>query len=203
MTTDITVVPGPQPVFILRTPSFSYILRVDANGDLVHAHFGAPSSTAPAEAHDLGGWVREQCRREFPDVGRGDMRLPAVHIQHASGHTVSHFSYAGYKVLEGKPALVGQPHTHGGEDAVSTLQVQMKDSKSDVTATLSYSVFARGAIARSVAIRNDSKKEIRIERLASLSLDMPSGPLEMVHHYGNWGREFAHVRRKVEHGNQG
>jgi alpha-galactosidase len=202
MTTGITVLPGPQPVFILRTPALAYILRVDAHGDLVHSHFGAPTSSAPVEAHDLGGWVREQCRREFPDVGRGDMRLPAVHIAHASGHTVSHFVYASHRVVEGKPALVGQPHTHGDE-GVSTLLVELEDAKSGVGATLRYSVFARGAIVRSVSVRNDSKQDIRLERLASLALDFASGPLEMVHHFGNWSREFMHVRRKVEHGNQG
>jgi len=206
MTTSITATDGAQPTFTLRTPAFSYIIRVDETGQLITSHFGAPLSCPPPEENvDLGGWNRDQRRREFPAVGRGDMKLPAVHIQHASGHTVSHFTYASHKIVEGKPELVGQPHTFGSNDEVSTLVIELEDKKNNVAASLSYSVFSRGAIVRSAKIRNTGKEAIKLERIASFSVDLATAEsdVEMVHHFGNWAREFQHVRRKIEHGNQG
>jgi alpha-galactosidase len=205
---SIAVTGGATPTFTLGAKSLSYILRVDTDGELVGVHFGAATGVTDSEVvPDLGGWQREQRRREIPTAGRGDLRVPGVHISHsgAGGHTVSRFTYVSHSVVNGKPALSGQPHTFAGdeEDDVQTLHVEVEDKASNVAATLSYSVFARGAIARNVTLKNNGSADITLERVASLALDLPSGDLEMVHHYGSWAHEFGHVRRKVVHGTQG
>lgn len=198
--------PDSSPVFHLSTSVFSYIFHVNEVGDLVLDHYGAPATAATPEPDtDVVGWMRVQRRREFPDVGRGDMRLPAIHISHAGrgGHTVSAFAYSSHTIVDGKPPLPGLPATFGNSKVVKTLQVTMVDKYSDVEAVLSYSVFGCGALARSWALTNKGSADITIERAASICVDFPSEDLEFIHQYGNWARECMTVRRKVEQGTQG
>lgn len=201
MTAAVTIT-GSPPSFALRTPSLSYRFHVDASGDLVHDHFGSPTCSAPHGSGHVAGWMRDQRRREFPDAGRGDLRLPGVHIAHTGGDTVSQFVYASHEVVEGKPPLEGLPATYGDADDVSTLLVFLEDKYSDIKAVLRYSVFNCGAIVRSFTLKNASKDSVTIQR-AAIALDMPSMDLDMVYTYGNCIREFQTTRRRVEHGTQG
>jgi alpha-galactosidase len=140
-------------------------------------------------------------RREFPDLGRSDIRLPAIHIEHDDGSTVSAFSYQSHEIIGGKPPLPGLPATFGEEGDVSTLIVQMYDNISDISATLSYSIFPKyNAIARSFSIANNGSGNIVIERAASFSTDFPNLDLEMIEPHGDWSHEFNTVRRKIDYG---
>lgn len=129
-------------------------------------------------------------RREFPDVGRSDFRLPAIHIKHADGNTVSAFHYQSHEITDGKPSLPGLPATYGEAGDVSTLIVHLYDNYSDVSAALSYSVFPKyNAVARSFQITNNGTQNISIERAASFSLDLPNLDLQMIELQGDWSHE--------------
>lgn len=143
-------------------------------------------------------------RREFPDNGRGDFRIPAMHIKQAAGHTVSKFIYQSHDIVAGKPALPGLPSLFGTDDEVSTLIVHMYDNYSMIAADLSYSLFPKyDAIVRSVNLTNKGNGTISIEKLASLSVDLPYTDLDMIELKGDWGREGMRVKRKIEYGTQG
>lgn len=163
----------------------SYLFHVDhESGDLVSDHFGGPTADfVPAAPISTQGWHDglANVRREFPDVGRSDLRLPAIHIRHSDSSTVSAFAYQSHEVMEGKPPLPGLPATFGNAEDVSTVKVTMYDNYSDVTAVLSYSIFPRyNAIARSFQIMNNGSNDIVIERAASFSTDMPNLDLDMI-----------------------
>ncbi|KAF2703246.1 glycoside hydrolase family 36 protein [Pleomassaria siparia CBS 279.74] len=191
--------------FTLTGDGVSYLFHVDRfSGDLVSDHFGgrATDFTPPAAIYQ-GGWSDglTNTRREFPDVGRSDFRLPAIHIQHESGSTVSEFLYQTHKVVEGKPPLPGLPSTYGNESDVSTLIVNLYDNYSDISAVLSYSIFPReNAIARSFQIINNGTSQITIERAASFSADLPNLDLDMIEIHGDWAHEFNRVNRKIDYG---
>lgn len=204
--------------FHLSTPTLSYHFHVPTvthstgglllpTGDLVHDHFGSPTTEpipyneAPTSRNEIE-YLRTQ--REFADLGRGDYRLPAVHVRYPAGHTVSHFTYKSHEVIPGKPKLDGLPATWGKEDEVTTLQVRMEDKRSGLEAVLSYAVFkACGAIARSVKLENKGEGEVEILRLASWGGDLDVGEWEMVQLCGDWARENKEIRRKVYPGTQG
>jgi alpha-galactosidase len=200
--------------FSLNAQGMSYLFHVDTgSGDLLSDHFGGPSGdfTPPAEPW-LSGWNADlaNVRREFPDVGRSDPRLPAIHIEHADGDTVSAFRYQSHNITQGKPSLPGLPATYGGAGNVTTLIVHLYDNVSDVSAALSYSVFPEfNAIARSFSITNHASNgssngtaggALVIERAASFSTDFPNVDLEMIEPYGDWSHEFNTVRRKIDFG---
>ncbi|KAJ5120803.1 uncharacterized protein N7515_010191 [Penicillium bovifimosum] len=195
--------------FALNGNSVSYRFHIDnTTGDLLGDHFGGSvGADIPLESvHGTAGWVGAsgRVRREFPDQGRGDFRLPAIRIRQSEGYTVSEFQYKSHDIIAGKPALAGLPATMGSEDDVSTLVVHLYDKYSDVAADLSYSIFPEhDAIVRSVNVTNNGKANITIESLASLSVDLPLGDMDMISLRGDWAREAHRERRKVEYGIQG
>lgn len=191
--------------FTLTGDNVSYLLHVDPeSGDLISDHFGGPvNDFVPPAYISPNGWNDELAitRREFPDVGRSDFRLPAIHIQHSDGDTVSAFVYQSHRIIQGKPSLTGLPATYGGAGDVTTLIVNLYDKYSDVSAALSYSIFPKyNAIARSFQISNNGSKEIVIERAASFSVDLPNLDLDMIEVQGDWAHEFNRVQRKVDYG---
>ncbi|KAI1204605.1 glycoside hydrolase family 36 protein [Annulohypoxylon truncatum] len=196
------------PSFTLSSANISYQFHVDPlTLDLVHDHWGAYSAeTVPDFNGVTSGWSGPYTyrRREFPDLGRGDFRVPAIHIQHSDGDTVSAFSYTGYDISPGKPSLPGLPATYGSEGDVSTLTVHLYDNYSDVSADLYYSIFPRyNAITRSFQIANNGSQDITVLRASSWSIDMPNEELEMLDLHGDWASEAKINRRPVVYGEQG
>ncbi|RJE24664.1 Alpha-galactosidase [Aspergillus sclerotialis] len=195
--------------FTLNGDNVSYRFHVDnSTGDLRSDHFGGSlTGPIPAAAEpETQGWVGLQgrVRREFPDQGRGDFRVPAIRIRQTEGYTVSDLQYQSHSVMQGKPALPGLPATFGNEQDVSTLIVHLYDNYSAVAADLMYSVFPKNdAIVRSVNVMNKGDGAITIESLASLSVDMPYEDFDMIGLRGDWAREAHRQRRKVEYGVQG
>ncbi|KAM0295033.1 hypothetical protein HYE67_007981 [Fusarium culmorum] len=203
---DPIVVDGTS--FALNGKNVSYRFHVDsATGDLLLDHFGSRVTENPIAQiqSNGGGWsTQAHLRREFPDLGRGDFRTPAVHIKHAKGFTVCDFKYKSYTISKGKPALEKLPCTFGSDDDVSTLVIHLCDEQSSVGADLSYSIFPNSdAIARNVRVINNSDDVIVVEKLASFSVDFPHDEYDMLHLRGEWTRECSRTRRKVEYGTQG
>lgn len=195
--------------FALNGDNVSYRFHVDnTTGELLADHFGGlvEEDGITAELGQVQGWVPVlgRVRREFPDVGRGDFRSPAIQIRQAAGHTVSYFEYKSHEVVKGKPGLPGLPATFGDDEDVSTLVVHLNDQYSSVAAALSYSIFPKyDAIVRSVNITNNGNGTISVEKLASFSVDLPYPDLDMLELKGDWAREGMRVRRKVDFGTQG
>ncbi|KAL5042995.1 alpha-galactosidase C [Aspergillus fruticulosus] len=195
--------------FALNGASMSYVFHANSTtGDLVSDHFGASiSGTIPSPKEPaVNGWVgmTGRIRREFPDQGRGDFRIPAVRIRQSAGYTVSDLQYQSHEVVAGKPALPGLPATFGGEGDVTTLVVHLYDNYSAVAADLSYSVFPEfDAVVRSVNVTNKGEGNITVESLASLSVDFPLEDLDVLSLRGDWAREANRERRRVEYGVQG
>lgn len=185
----------------------SYRFHVDEKtGDLMSDHFGGyvtenpmiPGTTPPT------GWsTMSHHRREFPELGTGDFRTPSVFIKHHDGHTVSKFKYQSHSIIDGKPEYPGMPSTFGADAEVKTLVVRMCDSLSDVAANLIYSVFPEhDAIVRRVVLTNKSDKAVTVEKLASMSIDLPHSDYDVIGLRGEWSRERTQFRRKVDYGMQ-
>ena len=115
--------------FALNGDGVSYRFHADNTGDLVATHFGGPvtEDIVALPLPEPAGWVGlpGMVRREFPDLGRGDFRIPAFQIRQSEGYTVSDFQYQSHDVINGKPALPGLPSTFGSEDDVTTLVVHL------------------------------------------------------------------------------
>lgn len=194
--------------FALNGDKVSYRFHVDnATGDLIGDHFGGSAyETVPLPEPEVNGWVGMpgRVRREFPDLGRGDFRIPAVRVRQSAGYTVSDLQYQSHTVVPGKPELPGLPSTFGSEEDVSTVVVHLYDNYSSIAANLTYSIFPKyDAVVRSVSLTNLGEGNITVERLASFSVDLPYTDLDMIELRGDWAREAMRLRRSVEYGVQG
>lgn len=193
--------------FRLCGRNVEYRFHVDDTGDLVHDYYGSPARSLKVEPDTGGrGWGLPICekQREFPTSGQGDFRLPAIHIRHGSGTTVTHLRYQGHEVVPGKIALDGLPATWGSVGKVTTLVIRSVDTVSRVAAELFYSVFPElDVITRSIKIKNESDATIELQRLASFTLDTPGGEWEMVQLNGDWSREAQVSRHRLHPGIQG
>lgn len=199
--------------------TLSYRFHVDnTTGDLLTDHFGGlllaadtdndgilpfPTALDPA----VNGWVGlpGRVRREFPDLGRGDFRTPAVRVRQSEGYTVSELVYQSHDVSSGVPPSAGLPGLFAGDgdNEVSTLVVRLVDEVSALAVDLRYSLFANyDAVVRSVNITNMGDGPITVEKLASFSADLPYEDLDMIDLHGDWARENMRTRRKVEYGTQ-
>ncbi|KAL4792191.1 Melibiase-domain-containing protein [Aspergillus venezuelensis] len=198
-----------KETFTLTGRNLTYKFHVDSStSDLRTDHFGARiTGSIPSDPNPItDGWtgMPDRVRREFPDAGRGDFRVPAFSIRQAEGHTVSEFKYRDFRIEKGKEGgLDGLPGTFGGETDVSTLVVRHVDGVSGVQAELRYSVFhGLGVVVRSVRIVNSSSNVVTVEELKSFSVDFPVEEFEMIGLRGDWAREAHRVRRKIDYGVQ-
>ncbi|KAF4889337.1 Alpha-galactosidase 2 [Colletotrichum fructicola] len=194
--------------FALNGDHTSYRFHVDElTGDLLTDHFGGSATESMAMlAPEVNGWVDMigRVRREYPDLGRGDFRVPALQIRETAGYTVSDLQYRSHRVVQGKPGLPGLPSTFGTENDVSTLVVSLFDNYSSIAVDLSYSIFPKyDAIVRSVNITNEGQGKITVEKAASLSVDLPFDDMEFLELRGDWAREAMRTRRKIDYGTQG
>ncbi|KAF4975627.1 hypothetical protein FZEAL_7618 [Fusarium zealandicum] len=195
--------------FALNGDNVSYRFHVDnTTGDLINDHYGGPVSEdgITAEIGPVQGWVGllGRVRREFPDHGRGDFRLPAFQIQQSSGTTVTDFRYRSHQVVKGKPGLPGLPSTFGDSEDVSTLVVHLYDNYSSIAADLTYSIFPKyDAIVRSVNITNQGNTTINLNKVSSWSIDLQHDDMDLIEIRGDWAREGMRLRRKVDFGTQG
>ena len=177
---------------------------------MVHDHYESRlSDPIPYENVDINGQTGRLSiiSREFPDQGRGDFRLPAIHLRNGDGCTVSEFIYVSHEIIPGKEFgndLGGLPSTYGDQEAVTSLKIHLKDEVNDIEVQLNYAVFHElDAITRSFSLTNKGRGEVVVERAESFSVDLETGEYDFVALRGEWPREGRKIRRKVDYGTQG
>ncbi len=202
-------------IFQLDSRRASYVLQV-RDGYLFHLYWGAPlgpgdhgymlqhrgrasfSATTPGDPP----FSADAAPFEYPADGCGDMRMAALRLRHADGSEATELTYEGHRLLQGKPALAGLPHTHcRAEQDAQTLEITLADSVKNIEVVLSYTVFEDyEGIVRSVRIRNRSQEPVTVLRCLSAAVDWDCGAFEEIHLHGAWARERHIERAPVTHG---
>ncbi len=192
-------------VFNLQTKNTSYIFAVIQDKYLFHMHYGKKVSSVcnveeyarqfnmnyATEDSTSNGVIGDYLPQEFSTFGSADYRTPTFHAQYENGGTVSKFSYKGYKIYGGKPALSGLPATYAESDSeATTLEIYLKDEYSGLEATLLYTVFEEiDAIARSIQYKYSGKAPVHLKSVLSMSVDFVDKDFDFVHLPGSWARE--------------
>ncbi|MGZ4397411.1 MAG: alpha-galactosidase, partial [Gaiellaceae bacterium] len=181
----------------LRNERISYVLAVLEDGTLGHLHFGpalnADSSyrhLAGGEFHGFSNRVGEPVALEYPTPGSGDFRVPALVVEQANGSTVLPLAYRGHRIVSGKPEIAGLPSTYAEDDEAETVEIDLAEAGSGLQVTLSYTIFRDfAAVARSLRVRNDGQKPVRIRCAMSCALDLPDADWMLMTLSGAWARE--------------
>ncbi len=186
-------------VFHLRTDHYSYLLKINDYNLPEHLHFGAPVCTGDAEGFLCKpglGWgsctmIQEDEQKpiclddralEWSGSGRGDYRESPLELAGQS----TDFRFTGMKIHEGVvPMDCGLPQAHGDCETLE-LTLEQKGAK----LKLYYSAFETALVRRTV-LENTGDAPISLQKLMSMSLDIP-GSFTMATFNGGW---IAEMRR--------
>jgi alpha-galactosidase len=176
----------------------SYLMQVQATGELAHLYLGARLATGRDYAHlARQSFVNHVDRRldpamlELPTAGRGDYRVAAIGVEHADGSTVLDLAYREHRIVPGKPPLEGLPATYvDDEGEADSVEIVLADELSGLRAHLLATVWRdRPVLARSLRLVNGGDRPITITTAMSASLDLPDARWVLVSLTGAWGRE--------------
>ena len=145
----------------------------------------------------------EHLKQEYPLYGHGDLRYPAS-IRKENGSGIFEFSFAGYRIYEGKEGIPSLPaiYSNDGKD-METLEVTLTDTHTDTDVILYYTIVKDlPVIARHTRIVQRGKEKITLERAMSMNLDLPDSDYEMMELTGAWSRERHVEYRKLVTGVQ-
>ncbi len=190
--------------FHLYNEHISYLIAVEANGQLSNLYFGKQIKDkedysylmtkrsvilAPCSFHNNLSFTPELLRHEYPDYGRGDYKTPAFILEDKSTCSeVSAFKYDSYKIIKGKEKLSYQPSVFGTD--INTLEITLKDDLTNATLVLAYSIFDnKSSIVRSAKFINNGKNELNLKKALSMSIDFYDKDFDFIQLDGAWSRE--------------
>lgn len=203
--------------FHLYNNYVSYIMCVLENGHLGQLYYGkkirdkedfsyleekAPRPMSSYLYENDRTFSLEHLKQEYPVYGSTDYRHPAVELLQENGSRISDFQYVSHEIFRGKPQLSGLPATYTeSEDEAETLCVTLRDSVTQVTLELLYTIFAfGGVIARSARFVNEGNQSLHLLTAMSLSLDLPDKDYVWMQLSGAWARERYVKNRPLEQG---
>lgn len=189
-------------LFHLKSRDFSYILQVLDEGYVVHRYFGkkikrfspdnkityqdrafSPNPTSQDRTFSL-----DTLALEYSSNGLGDFRTSAIEVRNAKG-TALDLRYQGHRIFKGKKELPGLPASFGNEEQVETLEVDLYDQLTEVTVTLTYSLFEEANFLARSALIQTGQQAIQLEKALSLTLDLPHKDFTIHSLTGRYGYE--------------
>jgi len=209
----------------LHTRATTYQMQIADTGHVLHLYYGPRIDGECLDylhvLTDCGfspNCYENRMRREIsPDIlpleysaaGSGDYRVPALECVSAEGVVGADLRYVRHGIVEGKYALPGLPAAFGEGDQAQTLSLVLSDAATGLEVELLYGVFdGADVITRAAVFRNRGDAAIRLDRAASLCLDLPFAPgssggeWELLHLHGRHCMERMPERVPLMHGIQ-
>ncbi len=199
--------------FLISTQNTTYAFEVINNRYLRHIYYGKKKkSIVSPELQGISfapyieayGWKYspDSMTNEISFFGSGDFRATALRICSADGTGVTDFVYKTYRIFDGRPQIDGLPFARADEDS-QTLEITMLDTLSGCKLLLYYTTFpSTDIISRYMAIENNGKGSVKIEKCMPLELDLERCDLDMITLYGGHNRECNYQRVPLHHGTQ-
>lgn len=190
-----------KKVFFLETKNTSYQMKINKLRILQHSYYGKhvgmmgmdyleqyvdrPFSGNPYEQRISKDFSLDVLPQEYSCFGAGDFRVTSILAAVGNGSRSMDLRYVSHNIKKGKYQMVGLPHVREGEDSVDTLEILLKDTVTDISVVLQYSVFFdKDVITRSAKILNDSAQTVFLEKAASVCIDFPYGKWDLIHFHG-------------------
>ena len=200
-------------LFSLCTRDSLYQMKVDQYGVLNHTWYGPDTAMDmsyiedyPEISFSANLWDTEKSRMyslndrllEYSCGGISDFRNPALLLTVPDGSSSLDLRYFSYEIMPDKYALEGLPASFGDGQ---TLKITLKDTVYDIYVDLLYGVFEEeNVITRSVVIRNLTPFEIKVKKIVSASLDLPTSDYEAIHFHGRHAMERMMEKTPLTHG---
>ena len=206
-----------KKLFTLSTAHTTYQMKVDEYGVLNHLYYGenigqedmsylldyrdSGFSGNVYEAENIRDYSLDTRPQEYSTCGVGDYRVNSVSVVNPDGTDGVDLRYVSYNISKGKYSIPGMPALYGDENDADTLQIQMQDASTGLTAVLYYSVWEeRDIITRCVRLINQGEGDIVLKKAMSMNLDLMNGDWELMHFHGRHCMERQMERVPVIHG---
>ncbi len=209
---------GDQGLFTIHTNNTTYQMKVDSFGNLLHLYYGGRTdgsaeylltyadrgfSGNPYEAGSNRTYSLDALPQEYPALGTGDYRSPALAVENADGSVCCSLHYHSHLIKKGKYTLPGLPSMYGGPEDSETLELCLKDQVSGLTVFLLYGVFpCYDIITRAVKVENSGNEPLVLKKVHSACLDFLYGDYHWILFYGRHAMERNWQRTEVAHGAQ-
>lgn len=145
---------------------------------------------------DCDGASLDEAMQEYPSYGRLDLRSPAYQAMLPEGNCITDLRYQSYRIVKGKPALAGLPHSYDEDGSAQTLCIRLADPLAGLEAELLYTVFeGQDVLCRSARLMNTGSRPLILKRALSANMDFCNQPFDLIFLSGAWGRE-CHVSRE-------
>lgn len=204
-------------IFTLNTNHSTYQMQVDSYGFLLHLYYGRKTQGRmdylltyadrgfSGNPYDVGNdrmYSMDVLPQEFPCMGNGDFRSPAITVRNEDGSYSCDLRYKDYKIKKGKYGLKGLPAVYADDEEAQTLEILMEDNVTDLQVVLYYGVLpAYDIITRAVKVVYIGKKSVHISKIQSACLDFVCGNFDCITFYGRHAMERLYQRIPVNHGN--
>lgn len=200
--------------FTLETANTCYVMQILFDKYPVHLYYGKKDchggisyqnpykSFSPYfDEHGLS-YSPDIGMAEYSYFGSGDFRITPLRIKNKNGDSVTHFTYDGYRIFDGRMNLPRLPYSEADSDT-QTLELSLLDSVSGCSLKLFYTVFPNeDVISRYALVENESGAPVTVEKIMSLMLDLPTSDFDMISLYGAHNAERSFQRVPLFHGVQ-
>ena len=210
-------------LFILQNDFFSYLIRINQFGILEKVYLGKKINYLNKDSFDFANNVygdsysfydlktkkEVSCKDDYfgqgslveaPSFLTFDKGEPLVSITHNDNSSVTDFRYFSHEMFDGKTNFSNMPYIKGAEDECTTLKIILKDIKDEVFLHMFYTIFAnKSIIVRHNEIINKSNKEIKINKIYSLGLDLPTMDYNVLSVYGKYATDRMLEEQPIKH----
>ncbi len=200
----------------LTTANTGYQMQIDDLGFLRHLYYGGliGSQDMTYQFYDYdyafsGNPIEYRKERtvsldilpqEYTSFGIGDYRLNSLSVVNADGSRAACFKYVSHEIRAGKYAIPKLPSVYDNGGEAETLIVTMRDDVTGLVIRLYYGVFEKlDIITRYTEFVNDGAAPIRLEKAASVCLDLPLGDWDLIHFQGKHCLERQPERQSIGH----
>ncbi len=191
----------------LDTKATSYIMEVNNAGVLEHLYYGKhievrdvdflrqkrqfePGNSILLE-RETPGFSLEDAMLEVSGLGKGDIREPFVDITHGDGSVTTDFRVKSVYTDKEKPEMKTLPGSYDTTGELEHLCVVLYDKQYELTLELHYYVYtSTDVITRTAKLVNTSREQIKLNRLLSNQLDLPTNDYVVTSFTGAWTREM-------------
>ena len=193
-------------LFHLSGKTFSYVLYVDEEGNLLNLHWGSklPDADITYILDDYHGGASfdspySRLPFEIPTIGTGYFGQPGVRAKNGQGNDVTVLKYHSFARVSGKPASKGLPAVYvEAEGEAESLTIVLKDQLTGLTVRAKYTVMEQlDVLTRSLELENGGKEALTLTNMMSASVPLYGNQYDILHLKGGWARERAVVRRPI------
>lgn len=185
----------------LMTQNTTYQMQVSPLGHLLHLYYGRKTAGdclayqyMPCDCgfspnsypmrHDRT-FSLDLLPQEYSGFNTGDFRLSCLEVSDGSGAYGADFYYVSHEIRPGKYAIEGMPSVFDRDGEAETLVVKLADPVNGLELRLFYGVFAaQDVITRAAQLINNGSSPMRLEKAASVCLDLPFGEWDLIHFHG-------------------